>query len=104
MTKIITLHSNRGGVGKTFIAINLAMAYAKLGKKVCLIDFDFRAPRLSAIFQFQNPDGILIQDLFHHLGLIAASLKLVQPAPGRNFRVIRTVEHLVLKASVDLSL
>jgi septum site-determining protein MinD len=48
---VISLHSNRGGVGKTLIAINLALAYAKLGRSTCLLDLDFRAPSLSAILQ-----------------------------------------------------
>lgn len=38
MTKVIAFHSNRGGVGKTLIATNLAFAYSKLGKDVCLVD------------------------------------------------------------------
>ncbi len=46
MTKVIALHSNRGGVGKTLVATNLAFAYSKLGNDVCLIDLDFRAPSL----------------------------------------------------------
>ena len=54
MTKVIAIHSNRGGVGKTLIAVNLAMAYAKLGGKVCLIDLDFRAPSLSRTLE-ENP-------------------------------------------------
>lgn len=49
--KVITIHSNRGGVGKTLVAVNLAMAYAKRGRNVCLIDLDFRAPSLSSVIQ-----------------------------------------------------
>ncbi|MFH0897330.1 MAG: MinD/ParA family protein [Candidatus Bathyarchaeota archaeon] len=51
MIRVIAIHSNRGGVGKTLVAVNLAMAYAKRGRKVCLIDLDFRAPSLYATFQ-----------------------------------------------------
>jgi len=49
--RIVSLHSNRGGVGKTLIASNLAMVYAKLGRRVCLLDLDFRAPSLSEVVQ-----------------------------------------------------
>ena len=56
MGKIIAVHSYKGGTGKTSIAVNLAAAYSRRGKKVCLMDLDFRAPSLHAIFKKQNLD------------------------------------------------
>jgi MinD-like ATPase involved in chromosome partitioning or flagellar assembly len=50
MGKIIAVHSYKGGTGKTSLSANLAATYAKRGKKVCLMDLDFRAPSLHAIF------------------------------------------------------
>jgi MinD-like ATPase involved in chromosome partitioning or flagellar assembly len=48
---IITVHSYKGGTGKTLIAANLAMIYASRGKNVCLLDLDLRAPSLSSTFK-----------------------------------------------------
>jgi len=56
MGKIIAIHSYKGGTGKTSLAANLAATYARRGKKVCLMDLDFRAPSLHAIFNKQNLD------------------------------------------------
>ncbi len=35
-----TFHSNKGGVGKTTITLNIADALAKQNKKVLIFDFD----------------------------------------------------------------
>ena len=39
-SRIIAITSGKGGVGKTNIAINMAIAYARIGKRVLLIDGD----------------------------------------------------------------
>lgn len=51
MGKIIAMHSYKGGTGKTLMSINLAAIYVKLGKKVCVLDLDFRAPSIQAAFK-----------------------------------------------------
>lgn len=56
MGKIIAIHSYKGGTGKTLLSVNLAASYAKRGKKVCLMDLDFRAPSLHAVFKNQNSE------------------------------------------------
>lgn len=41
--KTITIFGNKGGVGKTFISVNLGTALALAGKRVMLMDMDFQA-------------------------------------------------------------
>jgi MinD-like ATPase involved in chromosome partitioning or flagellar assembly len=48
--KAISIHSSRGGTGKTIIATNLAAIYASRGLNVALLDLDFRAPSLATVF------------------------------------------------------
>jgi septum site-determining protein MinD len=48
--KAISIHSSRGGTGKTVIATNLAAIFASKGLNVALLDLDFRAPSLATVF------------------------------------------------------
>jgi MinD-like ATPase involved in chromosome partitioning or flagellar assembly len=48
--KAISIHSLRGGTGKTVIATNLAAIYAIKGLNVALLDLDFQAPTLVDVF------------------------------------------------------
>lgn len=48
-TKIITIASGKGGVGKTNISTNLALAYAKIGKKVIVLDADLGLANVNVV-------------------------------------------------------
>ncbi len=52
--KSLSILSNKGGVGKSSIAVNLAMYFTKIGKKVCLLDLDFHGPSIMTFFK-KNP-------------------------------------------------
>lgn len=39
-TRIITVASGKGGVGKTNVSVNMALAYARMGKRVIVMDAD----------------------------------------------------------------
>ncbi|MBD2242077.1 AAA family ATPase [Nostoc sp. FACHB-888] len=69
--KTIAIYHNKGGVGKTTIAVNLAAALRKKGKKVLLIDIDSQANTTFATglikFQFEEDDNLRERNVYHLL-------------------------------------
>ncbi|MFW9906360.1 MAG: MinD/ParA family protein [Candidatus Thorarchaeota archaeon] len=45
--KTLSIMSHKGGVGKTSIAVNIAVQLAKMGKNVCLLENDLQGPSLN---------------------------------------------------------
>lgn len=52
--KVIMFTSTTSGEGKTFIASNVAISFALLGKKVILVGLDVRKPRLAELFEIDD--------------------------------------------------
>ena len=50
MPQIISIHSFRGGTGKSNTAANLAAMLAQKGKRVCVIDTDIQSPGIHVLF------------------------------------------------------
>jgi chromosome partitioning protein len=70
--KVIALMNQKGGVGKTTMAFNLAHAFAQEGKRVLCIDMDPQG-NFSSLFGFDSGDKLHI----HHL--LINSLKELKP-------------------------
>ena len=50
MTQIVSIHSYRGGTGKSNLSANLAVTQALLGKHVALVDTDIQSPGINVLF------------------------------------------------------
>ncbi len=62
-TKTIMLASAMPGAGKTIVACNLAVSFAKKGQRTLLIDFDMRRPRVGNIFEMPDKHRALLDFL-----------------------------------------
>jgi MinD-like ATPase involved in chromosome partitioning or flagellar assembly len=56
MAKIISIHSFRGGTGKSNTTANLAALLAQEGQRVGVVDTDIQSPGIHVLFQMQDAD------------------------------------------------
>ena len=65
MPKVISVHSYRGGTGKSNFTANLAATVARQGKRVGVVDTDLQSPGVHTIFSLE-PEN-MGQSLNHYL-------------------------------------
>jgi ATP-binding protein involved in chromosome partitioning len=84
---IIAVASGKGGVGKSTVAMNLAIALAKSGKSVGLLDADIYGPSVPKMSGLegqkpkQNDDGKLVPLEAHGLKIMSIGFMLQNEAP-----------------------
>ena len=54
--RIISVHSYRGGTGKSNITANVAACALSMGKKVAVLDTDIQSPGIHVLFGFKQSD------------------------------------------------
>jgi len=77
--KTISVHSYKGGTGKTTFLLNIAGLLAKEGAKTVAVDYDLRAPSFQSYFKVENPlylSDYLLED--------ASESKIIFPCTSNN--------------------
>jgi MinD-like ATPase involved in chromosome partitioning or flagellar assembly len=78
MSRIVSIHSYRGGTGKSNISANLAYLAARSGKRVAVLDSDLQAPGVHLLFGFDTDrmPHTLSDFFFNRCGLEEAAYNL----------------------------
>ena len=79
---VVAVGSGKGGVGKTTVAVNLAVALGKMGYKVGLVDADIYGPNVPTMLGVTRQPNIvgdnMIEPIFSH-GVKFISVGLISP-------------------------
>lgn len=101
---LIAITSTVSGEGKTFTALNLASVISATGKKVLLIDFDLRKPKVHKAFGLKNDKGVStilikkhsMQECIQHIPEYGPDILIAGPVPPN------PAELLISKSSDEL--
>ncbi|MBQ7742703.1 MAG: Mrp/NBP35 family ATP-binding protein [Bacteroidaceae bacterium] len=77
--KVIAVSSGKGGVGKSTVAANLAVALAKLGYRVGLLDADIFGPSIPTMFDLED---------YQPMGEVVGDRQLIVPAEKYGVKIL----------------
>ena len=78
--KVMMFTSSTSGEGKTFVASNIGISLALLGKKVVMVGLDIRKPRLAELFQIDNHHNGITNLIIHDHNSWEDILKQILPS------------------------
>ena len=77
--KVIAVSSGKGGVGKSTVAANLAVALSKLGYRVGLLDADIFGPSIPTMFGLED---------YRPMGEVVGDRQLIVPAERYGIKIL----------------
>lgn len=98
MSRVITITSGKGGVGKTTVTTNIGISLALKGFKVCLIDADFGLRNLDVPLGLTNRMILDISDYLNgacsinHVVVTHRTLKNLHLIPGSKTKLISELD------------
>jgi septum site-determining protein MinD len=95
LAQIISIHSFRGGTGKSNTTANIAALLAQQGKRVCVIDTDIQSPGIHVLFGLAGDDieSALNDYLWHGRDIKEVALDVTpQGVPGKIFLVPSSIK------------
>jgi ATP-binding protein involved in chromosome partitioning len=101
VTHVVAVASGKGGVGKSTIAANLAVALARLGHRVGLLDADIYGPSVPTMFGIKERPQVVGNRVvpFERYGIRLMSLGFVvdpdQPVIWRGPMVMKALEQML---------
>lgn len=91
MARVIAICNQKGGVGKTTTAVNLATYLAILGKRALVVDFDPQANASSGLGHTNRADG---QSIYEGILGRASALDLIKQSAVTNCHLIASHSNL----------
>ncbi|MEP6861038.1 MAG: P-loop NTPase [Deltaproteobacteria bacterium] len=79
--RIVAVGGGKGGVGKSLVSTNLAVALARAGAKVVMLDADLGAPNLHTMFGIMRPQRT-VEDFLSGRSATLDEVALATPIPG----------------------
>ena len=109
VSKVLVVASGKGGVGKSTVAVNLAVALSQMGQRVGLLDADLFGPSIPRMMNLKSPlAGLAVTSEKQLIPLVNYGVKCMSmgflvgesaPIVWRGLMVMKAIEQLLRQVS-----